>query len=134
MSFRINQLENQVKQLKANNKALKAKTGSKGTGNVFKKHWNNAGKQPGNSKGKKNFPPKKTNPKFTKKTKPSGNGSAQADQLICWKCNRPGHMRAACPHLMVGYCPHDGSEWSLLSSGTCTVNACCDPSGSNAGN
>ena len=101
MQLRVNQLENQVKQLKANNDTLKTRTGSKGNGNVFKKPWNNSGKRPDGSKGKKKFPPRKSNPKFNQKKKSYGDGAAQADQLICWKCNQPGHMSAACPHLMV---------------------------------
>ena len=81
MRYRMNQLENQIKQLKANNETLKARSGSNGTGNSFKKPWNNTGSRPGNFKGKKKIPPK--NKKFTKKTQSSGDGQAKAGELIC---------------------------------------------------
>ena len=83
MRYRVSQLENQVKQLKANNEALKAKTGAVGTRNSFKKPWNNSGKQPGNSKGKKNVPSKRQNQKFTDRRKLTNSYAGNAtDQAI----------------------------------------------------
>ena len=57
----LNQLEKQVKQLKANNDALKLKAGGKGNGDSPKRPWNNSGKRPERPKGKKNFPPRAKN-------------------------------------------------------------------------
>ena len=88
MQARVNQLENQLKQAKANTEAWKQKKAGKGNENS-RPSWNNSGNRQNKFKGKKNFPLKKKNQ--NQKGKPSGDGNVNADKLVCWKCYKTGH-------------------------------------------